>query len=126
MGMQNAGKKYPRAKEVDQRVLEMQQRVGKRIRALRESRKLTQETLSQVADFTQKYLGGVERGTGNITLELLTRLADALGVSPASIVESDHEQPKDKLVKEINRLAPLLSEKDAKTVYCMTKLLANQ
>ena len=79
-----------------------------------------------MAGFTQKYLGEVERGTGNITLELLTKLADALGVSLASIMENDQEQPKDILVAEINRMAPLLSEKNAQIVYRMTKMLANQ
>ena len=126
MGVQNAGKRCPRVKKADHRVLEAQKRVGKRIRALRESRKLTQEILSQMAGFTQKYLGEVERGTGNITLELLTKLADALGVSLASIMDNDQEQPKEGLVMEITRMAPLLSEKDAQIVYRMTKMLANQ
>ena len=120
------GKNCPRTKEADHRVLEVQKRVGKRIRALREGRKLTQEVLSHMAGFTQKYLGEVERGTGNITLELLTKLAGALCVPLASIMENDQEQPKDKLVAEIARMAPLLSEKDAQIVYRMTKMLTNQ
>jgi len=126
MGVQNVGKPCPRVKKADHRVLDAQRRVGRRIRALRESRKLTQEALSEKAGFTQKYLGEVERGTGNITLELLTKLADALGVSLASIMDNDQEQPIDRLVMEIHRMVPLLSEKDAQIVYRMTKMLANQ
>ena len=126
MGRKNAKGNQAPAKVADPRVLETQQRVGKRIRALRESRMLTQEALANMAGFTQKYLGEVERGTGNITIELLTKLAAALGVSPASIMENDHEQARDGLVAEISRMAPLLSERDAKTVYCLLKMLTNQ
>ena len=126
MGMQSAKGNCPLAKGADPRVLEVQKRVGKRIRALRECRQLTQEALSHEAGFTQKYLGEVERGTGNITLELLTKLAAALGVSLASIMENDHEQPQSELIAEINRMALRLSERDTKTVYRLVKMLTGQ
>jgi len=126
MGMQNAKGDHPSAKEANQLVLETQKRVGKRIRALRESRKLTRERLSQMADFSAKHLGEVERGTSNISLELLTKVSVALGVQLASIMDNDYEQTKCELVDEINLMAPQLSEKDAKTVYRLIKMLTNQ
>ena len=118
--------KIKKTKKADPRVLEAQKRVGKRIRALRESRKLTQEELSYMAGFTQKYLGEVERGTGNITIELLTKLAIALDVPLVSIMENDHEQPQGVLMAEIIRMAPFLDEKDLQIVYRMIKMLSNR
>lgn len=118
-----SGKKEGR--ELSPRVVEMQKRLGKRIRSLREGRGLTQENLSSLAGFTQKYLGEVERGTGNITIELLTKLADALVVPLAEIMENDHERTKDELVAEIIRMAPKLNEKDVQIVYRMLTLMTH-
>lgn len=110
-------------KAPDVLVLETQKRLGKRIRGLREARNLTQEKLSSLAGFTQKYLGEVERGTGNITIELLTKLAGALDVSLSAILETDHEQSLEELRAEIIRMTPLLQLKDAQIVYRMLRML---
>lgn len=110
-------------KAPDMLVLETQKRLGKRIRTLREARNLTQEKLSSLAGFTQKYLGEVERGTGNITIELLTKLAGALDVSLSAILETDHEQSLEELKAEIIRMTPLLQLKDAQIVYRMLRML---
>ena len=113
-------------KTLDPRVAEAQKRLGKRIRALREARGYTQDKLSSLAGFTQKYLGEVERGAGNITIELLTKLADALGVPLSVVLETEHEQTHEELTAEINRMAPLLSSKDAQLVYRMMRMLTGQ
>lgn len=41
---------------------------------------LTQEMLSEKADLTSKYLGEVERGTVNVSIDSLVRIARAVGV----------------------------------------------
>lgn len=54
--------------------------LGKRIRLLRKSRRLTQEQLAARASLDYKYLGEVERGRKNISVESLARIASALRV----------------------------------------------
>jgi transcriptional regulator with XRE-family HTH domain len=54
--------------------------IGKRIRLERERLGYTQEQLAEKAGFHRTYVGMVERGEQNITLESCTRFADALGV----------------------------------------------
>lgn len=56
---------------------------GKRIRALREDRRYSQEELAEFAHLHRTYIGGVERGERNVSLINIWRIADALGVNPS-------------------------------------------
>jgi transcriptional regulator with XRE-family HTH domain len=58
------------------------ERVGARVRQLRKAGGLTQEQLARRAGMDYKYLGSVERGERNVTLENLERIVKALGVEP--------------------------------------------
>ena len=64
---------------------------GQAVRRLRQSKKLSQEELADIAKIHRTYIGDVERGTRNIALVNMTRIARALGV-PLSRVISDMEQ----------------------------------
>ena len=55
--------------------------VAMAVRSLRETRGLSQEELSLLADLDRTYISGVERGVRNITLNSLDRIILALGVS---------------------------------------------
>ncbi|MGB7749526.1 MAG: helix-turn-helix transcriptional regulator [Verrucomicrobiia bacterium] len=61
--------------------------VGQKIRACRKQAGLTQEKLAEKADLTYKYVGEVERGTVNISLDSLVRIAKALRVSLRDFVD---------------------------------------
>jgi transcriptional regulator with XRE-family HTH domain len=60
---------------MDDRVL-----LGRRIKELRKSQGLSQEALAEKMEVHPKYLGSVERGEQNPTLEFLVKLAHALRV----------------------------------------------
>ena len=60
--------------------------VGRAIRRLREERGLSQEALADLAGVHRTYVGGVERGERNVTVETLRRFADALEVRPSEIL----------------------------------------
>jgi transcriptional regulator with XRE-family HTH domain len=62
-------------------------RFGRRVRALRVERGLSQEALADAADLDRSYVGGVERGARNISLVNIERLAKALRVVPAELLE---------------------------------------
>jgi transcriptional regulator with XRE-family HTH domain len=60
---------------------------GEVIRELRKERNLSQEELADKADVHRTYIGMIERGEKNITLENIQKLAKALNVSLKSIFE---------------------------------------
>ena len=61
--------------------------VGLNVRRLRKARGLTQEKLSLDAGIDLRYLGGIERGQYNPSVSMLGKLADVLGVHPATLLQ---------------------------------------
>jgi len=64
---------------------------GLRLAEVRRARGLSQERLALESGIARSYLGGVERGQRNIALLNIYRLAEALGVPPASLLEPPSE-----------------------------------
>jgi transcriptional regulator with XRE-family HTH domain len=59
--------------------MDVRKRVGLNLQAIRRSRQLTQEELSDRAGVHQTYLSGLEHGKRNPTVAVLQKLAEALG-----------------------------------------------
>lgn len=62
--------------------------VGLNLRRLRVERDISQERLAFDSGVDRSYLGGVERGEENPTVDILDRLATILAVPIASLFES--------------------------------------
>lgn len=60
---------------------------GSNVRELRTERGWSQEQLAERADMHRTFVGHVERGENQVTLETLCRLATALDVRPSTLVE---------------------------------------
>ena len=60
---------------------------GFSVKRHRESKDLTQEQLAEKAEIDRTYLSDVERGTRNIGIKNIVRLARALGITAAALVE---------------------------------------
>lgn len=58
---------------------------GIKIRELRKSRGLSQESLADLAELDRSYISGVERGDRNISLINIQKLATALNVNIAEL-----------------------------------------
>ncbi len=60
--------------------------IGARVRALRERQGLTRRQLSRKSGLSERFLGQLEVGRGNISLSRFADVADALGTSPAELM----------------------------------------
>lgn len=58
---------------------------GKRVRQLRKARGWSQENFAQKVGLDRSYMGGVERGERNVSLENICLIARALAVPPAEL-----------------------------------------
>ena len=63
----------------------IQELVGARVRELRKARGWTMEELAEKADKHYTYIGGLERGDLNVTVEVLHAVAGALQVPIKSL-----------------------------------------
>lgn len=67
---------------------DLQKRVGQNLRALRQALGLSQEAFADVAGVHRTYMGGLERGERNLTLQSLEQLAERIGVDPEELLTS--------------------------------------
>lgn len=60
---------------------------GESVRELRLRLGYSQELLAEKADLHRTYIGGIERGERNVSLENIVLLARALKVKPSQLLE---------------------------------------
>lgn len=76
------------------RLTNVRSRFGATLREWRVRRQLTQEQLAEASGLSYKFIGEVERGRGNPTLDTIARLADALKVEMSRLLEeTDRQRP---------------------------------
>ena len=61
--------------------------VGQLIRNARHNKKISQEKLALICDIDRSYLGRIERGEVNITIEKLYELATALEMDAKNLLQ---------------------------------------
>lgn len=59
---------------------------GKRIREERLKKELSQEKLAELANLHRTYIGMIERGEKNITLQNIEKIAKALKIPPSKLL----------------------------------------
>ena len=65
---------------------------GRAVRKVRLQKSISQEKLAELAGIHRTYIGDVERGTRNLGLVNMTRIARALGVSLRELVAEMERQ----------------------------------
>lgn len=67
--------------------IEYQQVFGKRVRELRKERGLSQVELAAKVGIDRSYMGFLERGERNPSLEMIAKIAEALSVTPDELLK---------------------------------------
>lgn len=103
--------------------------VGERIRGIRKSKGYTQEQLGEKVGLPQSYIGGIERGDRNISLETLERILDALEHTPTGLFRfyNDEYLSEDRRAKEValNSLNELLTSRSVHDINMIQQLAKN-
>ncbi len=62
-------------------------KLGARVRELRERRDVSQEEFAAAAGIDRSYMSGIERGTRNVGVITLAKLAKALNISVSKLTD---------------------------------------
>jgi len=69
------------------KISQLQQKIGNRIRELRESKGISQQNLAAICNFEKANLSRIEAGRTNPTVSTLYKISQALEVSIAELVD---------------------------------------
>lgn len=69
--------------------MDIKEKIGKRIKYIRESKGMSQKDLAYSADLDRSYIASVENGARNISIVNIEKIAHALKVSLATFFSSD-------------------------------------
>ncbi len=96
--------------------------LGKRIQNIRNSKKITQEKLSEEVNIDRKSLSCIETGKAYPEAENLDKIMKALNVTPSEIFTFEHLQPNEILINEM--VEEFSKNEDlTKTIYKIFKSL---
>ncbi len=67
---------------------ELQRRLGHNLRAYRRARGISQEDFADVFGHHRTYMGALERGEQNVSLQNLEKLAERLEIDPLDLLRN--------------------------------------
>lgn len=97
------------------------QLLGKRIRVLRKQRNLSQEQLAEKVGMSSKYLGEIERGQVNFTVDIAERISEALDIELTELFDFQHELDRKSLLKKVNSLIHNASDDELQLIFRLVK-----
>ncbi len=68
---------------------ELQRVLGRNVRRYREARGLSQEAFADLLGYHRTYMGGLERGERNLTLQSVEKLARQIEMDPLELLRAD-------------------------------------
>ena len=91
-------------------MIDIREIFGQRVRYYRKNKKLSQEQLAELCDLHPTYIGQLERGEKNASLETIMRVCEGLEISPEVLFENIVPQKGRSTAQEIYNIAVSLSE----------------
>ncbi|HVV40639.1 MAG TPA: helix-turn-helix transcriptional regulator [Nitrobacter sp.] len=79
--------------------------VGQRVRTMRGLCGMSRKTLAKVSGISERYIAQLEGGKGNVSIVLLRRLSNAMGVHLEDLVAMDQPSPDWRVIRDLLRKA---------------------
>ena len=95
--------------------------LGKRIRELRTRQGLSQEQLAEQVGMSSKYLGEIERGQVNSSVDIAGRISKALDLELTDLFDYQHGLTRKVLLGKINSLIKSASDKELQVIFRLLK-----
>jgi transcriptional regulator with XRE-family HTH domain len=73
--------------------MDLKEVVAVNLRRARHAKKMTQEELAEAADLSARYIGAIERADKSPSVSVLGRIADALMIDPAELIQPVKPRP---------------------------------
>lgn len=73
----------------------IEEKFGNHLKKIRESKSISQESLSKRSGLSRTYISLVENGKKNPTLTTIFRLSKALGIKPSVLIDGIEESEND-------------------------------
>ena len=67
--------------------MDVRKRFGKRIKELRQARGLSHEALARLAELDTNFVSGIEKGEGDISIEIIQKLSIAFKIKISDLFE---------------------------------------
>ena len=96
---------------------DLKNNLGAMIRARRKEMKFSQADLAEKVDLSAKYLGEVERGEGNVSIEKLGNIADALDIRLGRLLDNAYSKDRDYLITDINEMLDKADDAEVRLVH---------
>jgi transcriptional regulator with XRE-family HTH domain len=100
---------------------ELIKKLGERIRYIRKEKGLSQEQLGEVSGLHPNFIGAIERGEKNVTVESLVRIAAGLDISMEQLFRYIDPMEKTDALGEIHELLEQRSGEDRKLILQLIK-----
>ncbi len=101
--------------------------IGSRIKALRKKNNLSQEKLAELSDLNTSYIGQIERGEKNPSIETVYSISKALNIDISSLFEniinienSDNQYP-----QAVYSMMLDFDKEKCKKIYEVVSIIAN-
>jgi len=99
--------------------------LGKRVRELRRAKLLTQEELAEKCDLHPTYIGGIERGERNPSIQSLLRIADGLGMEIKDLLAPVSGQAAGEREAAMLEILALLERKGTKDLKWIKRVVSD-
>lgn len=98
--------------------------VGGKIRDCRRAKKITQEQLAEICDVSASYIGHIERGSRNLSMNTAIQICNALGVG-LDYLFLDCAEKDDEVLNCIHSVLSTTNESQRKRFLNTVKILAD-
>jgi len=97
--------------------------LGKRIRTLRRKYDYSQEQLAEKANISGKYLGEIERGQANISIDVLDKISTGLEIKVSNLLDFEHELGRKALMTKISALIKSADDNSLQLIFRIIKAI---